>query len=79
MSVGEDWTIPEARFDDLDLDDPAGWAVWEQRLAAMAARRILQARARLEKMGIIDRDGNGVSAEVPADMRPGSESGVDTR
>ena len=39
--------------------------------------RIRQARARLEQMGIIDRDGRRVSREVPPDMRPSSVTSVE--
>ncbi len=65
-------------MDDLDLDIAADQAIWERRLAALAEVRIAAARARLERMGIIDRDGKLLSHELPADMRPDSESSVDT-
>jgi hypothetical protein len=45
---------------------------------AMADRRIRQARARLEQMGIIDRDGRLVSREAPPDMRPTSVTSAET-
>ena len=70
--------IPEARVDDLDLDNEADVATWDARMDAMADRRIRQARARLEQMGIIDRDGRLVSREVPPDMRPTSVTSVET-
>jgi hypothetical protein len=70
--------IPEARVDDLDLDDPSDRAKWEQRLAQLAEGRLQTARRRLEQMGVITPDGDLVSDEVPADMTPGSEASVDT-
>jgi hypothetical protein len=44
----------------------------------MAERRIRQARARLEQMGVIDRDGHLVSRELPPDMLPTSLTRVET-
>jgi hypothetical protein len=43
--------IPEARVDDLDLDDDTDAATWDARMDALAERRIRQARERLEQMG----------------------------
>ena len=76
--VATDEEIPQARLDDLDLDKEADAAEWKKRLATLAERRILQARARLQQMGIIDGEGNLVSEDLPPDMRPDSESSVDT-
>jgi hypothetical protein len=73
-----DAQIPEARVDDLDLEDEADAAIWDARLDALAGRRIRQARERLEQMKVIDRDGHLVSREPPPDMRPTSQTSVDT-
>lgn len=73
-----DFEIPEARVDDLDLDDPKDRAKWEARLAELAAQRLRTARQRLEQMGVITPDGTLVSEDVPADMSPGSDASVDT-
>lgn len=70
--------IPEARVDDLDLDDENDRAEWERRLAGLAQARLGQARARLERMGVIDEDGRLVSSTVPADMLPASDTSVET-
>lgn len=70
--------IPEARVDDLDLDDDTDAATWDARMDAMAERRIQQARTRLEQMGVIDRDGHLVSKELPPDMLPASLTSVET-
>jgi hypothetical protein len=77
-AIPDDFPIPEARVDDLDLDDDADFATWEARMDAMAERRILQARARLEQMGVIDREGRLISHELPADMLLTSSTGVET-
>jgi hypothetical protein len=77
-TVLDESTIPEARVDDLDLDDEADAATWDARMDAMAERRIQQARARLEQMGVIDRNGRLVSRELPPDMRPTSTTSVDS-
>lgn len=70
--------IPEARVDDLDLDDETDRAEWERRLEALAGVRLGQARARLQRMGVIDEDGRLVSNTVPADMAPASDTSVET-
>jgi hypothetical protein len=69
---------PSARFDDLDLDRPEDHEEWERRVMALAAARIAAERIRLEKLGIIDADGNLVSTELTPDMLPGSDTSVDT-
>jgi len=78
MAHDDESPIPEARVDDLDLGDDADATTWDARMDAMAERRIRQARARLEQMGIIDRDGHLVSRELPPDMRPTSVTSVET-
>ncbi len=55
--------IPEARVDDLDLDDGRDHALWQERLDALAKARLARARERLERMGIIDGEGHLVSNE----------------
>lgn len=77
-SANQEFLIPEARLDDLDLDSDADAAVWDARMDALAERRILEARTRLEQMGVIDRDGNLATRELPADMRPTSSTSVET-
>jgi hypothetical protein len=61
--------IPSAPFDDLDLDRAEDAAEWERRVMAMAAARIAAERARLERLGIIDANGDLVSRDLPPDMR----------
>gem|GEM_PF-5208801 len=68
--------IPEARVDDLNLSSETDSATWRGRLDTMAERRLAQARARLEAMGIVDRNGQLVSDELPSDMQPGSLASV---
>jgi len=70
--------IPSAPFDDLDLDRPEDEEEWERRVMALAAERIAAERVRLERMGIIDANGELVSRELPADMLPESETTVET-
>jgi hypothetical protein len=70
--------IPEARVDDLNLDNEADAATWDARMDAMADQRIRQARARLEQMGVIDRAGHLVSRQLPPDMLPTSLTSVET-
>jgi len=68
--------IPSAPFDDLDR--PEDEEEWERRVMALAAERIAAERARLERLGIIDAKGDLVTTELPADMRPESETTRET-
>lgn len=77
-TVLDESPIPEARVDDLNLDDEADATTWDARMDAMAEQRIQQARSRLEQMGVIDRDGRLVSRELPPDMRPTSMTSLET-
>lgn len=70
--------IPRASFDDLDLDRPEHEDEWERRLMALATSRIAAERARLERLGIIDANGDLVSHELPPDMLPESDTTVET-
>ena len=44
----------------------------------LAAKRIAVARARLERLKIIDAEGNLVSNELPPDMLPDSDTTLET-
>jgi len=70
--------IPSAPFDDLDLDLDEDEEEWERRVMALAAQRIAEERARLERLGIIDANGNLVSTELTPDMLPESETTLET-
>lgn len=70
--------IPSAAFDDLDLDRPEDEEEWERRVMAMAAARIAAERVRLERLGIINENGDLRSTVLPPDMLPDSDTSVDT-
>jgi hypothetical protein len=70
--------IPSAPFDDLDLDRPEDEDEWERRVMALAAARIVAERTRLERLGIIDANGDLVSTALPPDMLPESETTLET-
>lgn len=70
--------IPSAPFDDLDLDRDEDEEKWEDRVMALASIRIASARARLERMGVIDADGKVVSHDLPPDMLPDSDATLET-
>ena len=70
--------IPSAPFDDLDLDRPEDEEEWERRVMALAAARIVAERARLERLGVIDANGNLVSTALPPDMLPESDTTLET-
>ena len=46
-----------ARIDDLDLDVPEDREEWRRRLAALEAARLAMARARLQRLGVVDARG----------------------
>lgn len=70
--------IPEARFDDLDLDREEDRVEWRRRLAELAAARLSSARVRFERLGIVDAEGKLVSTELPPDMLPDSDTTLET-
>ncbi len=70
--------IPSAPFDDLDLDRPEDEEEWDRRVMALAAARIAAERVRLERLGIIDANGDLVSRELPPDMLPDSDTTLET-
>ena len=74
----EPGSIPSAPFDDLDLDSPEDEAEWDRRVMALAAERIAAERVRLERLGIIDADGELVSRALPPDMLPQSDTTLET-
>lgn len=70
--------IPSAPFDDLDLDRPEDREEWERRVMALAAVRIAAERERLERLGIIDANGDLVSKTLPPDMLAESDATLET-
>jgi hypothetical protein len=70
--------IPNAPVDDLDLDRDEDEAEWERRVMDLASVRLQSARARLERLGIIDAHGKLVSNELPPDMKPESDTTLET-
>lgn len=70
--------IPAARFDDLDLDREEDRVEWRRRLSELAKVRLATARTRLERLGIIDAEGDLVSRELPPDMLPDSDATIET-
>ena len=70
--------IPSVRIDDLDLGRDEDRQEWDRRLMALASVRIASARARLERLGIIDAAGNPVSTALPPDMLPDSDTTLET-
>lgn len=70
--------IPSARVDDLDFEREEDNEEWLRRLDALATTRLADARARLERLGVIDADGNLVSHELPPDMLPDSDTTLET-
>ncbi len=70
--------IPQARFDDLDLDREADRVEWRRRLAELATAGLASARARFERLGIVNGDGKLVSTELPPDMLPDSDTTLET-
>jgi hypothetical protein len=78
VRASEPSPIPSAPFDDLDLDRHEDEEERERRVMALAAARIAAERARMERLGIIDTNGDLVSRELPPDMLPESGATVET-
>jgi hypothetical protein len=45
----------------------------DRRVREEGARRIRRSCERLEALGIVDKDGNRLKKELPADMQPGAD------
>lgn len=70
--------FPKAGFDDLDIDREEDRIEWRPRLAELAVARLASARARFDRLGIIEADGRLVSTEFPPDMVPDSDTTLET-
>jgi hypothetical protein len=71
-------SIPNAPVGDLVLERDEDEAQWEQRVMQLAASRIHSARVRLERLGVVDAEGNLVARELPLDMSPESATTLET-
>jgi hypothetical protein len=78
VASGSATPIPQARFDDLDLDREEDRVEWRRRLAELATARLTSARARFQHLGIVDTDGKLISTELPPDMLPDSDTTLET-
>jgi hypothetical protein len=45
----------------------------DKRVREEGARRIRRSCERLKALGIVDKDGNRIKKELPADMQPGAD------
>jgi hypothetical protein len=70
--------LPSAPFNDLDLDLEGDEQEWERRAMALAAARIDAARARLQRLGVIDVDGKLTSTDLPIDMQAAADTTLET-
>lgn len=66
---------PPAPVVDLNLELPEAEDEWLRRLDATARGRLAQARARLERLGLLDTGGAPTSAALPPDLDPEGERG----
>jgi hypothetical protein len=48
-------------------------AAIDKRVREEGAKRIRRSCERLEALGIVDKDGNRIKKELPADMQPGAD------
>jgi hypothetical protein len=51
----------------------AGQEAIDKRVREEGARRIRRSCERLSALGIVDKDGNRIKKELPADMQPGAD------
>jgi hypothetical protein len=70
--------IPSAPFDDLDLNAGGDEEEWERHVMTLATSRIAAEQARLERLGIIDANGDLVSTALPPDRLAESETTLET-
>ena len=70
--------IPSAPFDDLDLERSEDEAEWDRRVMALATTRIAAERVRLERLGIIDENGELTSRALPPDMLSESDTTLES-
>ncbi|HEY5240314.1 MAG TPA: hypothetical protein VIJ22_02570 [Polyangiaceae bacterium] len=70
--------IPSAPVGNLDLDRDADEEEWERRVMDLASVRISAARARLERLGVVDASGVLVSRALPSDMTAESDTTLET-
>jgi hypothetical protein len=70
--------IPSAPVGNLDLDRDEDEEEWERRAMELASVRITSARARLERLGVVDANGILVSRTLPSDMTAESDTTLET-
>lgn len=63
---------------DIDPTDEQQLAEWEAQTLEEGYARVLEESGRLRKLGIIDENGQLLTDELPADMRPDSKTDVTT-
>ena len=77
-AAGRESLGKECEHPDLDLDRGEDEEEWERRVMAVATTRIATERARLERLGIIDANGDLVSTALPPDMLAESDTTLET-
>jgi hypothetical protein len=69
--------LPDIRLPPADAKK-AAWNAWRERLGARSAIVLEREMRRLVALGLIDKDWNILTDELPADMLPSSETSVQT-
>lgn len=67
---------PDLNFSHVDFDNPLERAAFYRQEQVKAGKRVEHAFERLQTLGIMDKDGNLLKTELPADMQPGSACDV---
>ena len=58
--------------------DEAAWSAWRDQVSARSAIVMEEEKQRLLARGVIDEQWNLVTDELPEDMRPSSQTSVET-
>lgn len=71
-----DVQAPSLNWTTVDLNNPSERAAFFKQEDAKAGQRVKEAFKKLQRQGIVDKDGNLLKQGLPADMEPGSACDV---
>jgi hypothetical protein len=69
--------LPDITVPSSDSDD-AAWDAWSERVGARSEIVMALETRRMQALGILDEHGNVMTDAIPDDMRPTSQTSVET-
>ena len=69
--------LPDISVPPADSDDTA-WDEWNERVRERGTHMLEKEKQRLQALGLIDEHWNALTDALPDDMRPSSETSVET-